>query len=363
MNTYTLFRKKVPPTLRVHVITPRSLGDKPIAKITKPSNLTQPKNVLKTAACQYEIVFDASCNGETVDVQLSASESFVAAFLKMFTWAFWWGLVPGRNFWTFTGLKIFLIRSIMVTGIFFICLVGLELYGVKTHTPLSNWLNTQTMAENAADKIKEIVGWDEQSPFFQSQEAINFHTRTGKELDKVYLVMSVINGAETYKMLVRKNFLPADDLDSAEDICEKELDAEIPSIANYRLFMGSDIKSDLDRAFAEWTSDSKGLTSDDYRLYLPPEYVATWQISVAEIKASDSAGLNEQGAAYGLQRNGMDDDDFKKDIIKRLNEQLRLPAETDIEYDEGMASFFLDADSEANFRCVRRLESTAVSAN
>lgn len=364
MPSYKVLRVKVPPHLRINVITPKCLGDTPAAAILRPKNLAPPASVTKTGDKQYSIVFEASCANETVDLALtSAAFSFIGflkglflAFFFFLNINFWKSLLPGGGFWSSFSLKTFLVRSFVVSGLLFVCLVGLEVSGVKIHKPFSGWLNTLTMAEISGDKLREIIGFDKQDKFFTSKEAYEFHARTGKKLDEVYLMTYVVEDDQKYRLLVRKNFLAADDLDSAENICDKELDAEIPNASHYKLFMkNSGLKSDLSMAFAEWTNKSKGIVSDDYLMFVTRENTKTWQASVEEIEASDTTGLDEAGSDFGLERNGMDNETYRKVIIDRLNAELRLPPETDVEFDQGKAYFYLDADSKANFRCVRRL--------
>ena len=356
MNSYALDRVKIPPTLRLYISTPKSLGDSPTAKITRPKNLAPPTSVSKTADKQYVIVFDPSTNGETVDVTLTAAAFSFKSLFAFLTFGFWLGLLPGRDFFTLAGFKTFAVRSAIFSGVLFFALVGLELWGVETRTSFSKWLDTLTMAENTGEKIKELVGWSKDDPFFQSDDAIMFKTRTGKDLKKVYSIMTATDEYGSYRLLVRKDFLSADDLDSAENICEKEMDAEIPSVAIYQLLASDDVRSDLNFAFAEWTDTPYGFISDNYELYLLPEYLSTWRMGVAEIRSSNGTVLNDLGETYDIIReSNMDDEDFQNVMIKYLNQQLRLPAETDVQYDDGVASFYLDADDEAKFRCVRRL--------
>ncbi len=362
MNDYTLNRVKIPPTLRLYISTPQSLGDNPTAKITRPKNLAQPTNVSKTADKQYMIVFDASSAGESVDVTLTAAAFSFKSLFAFLTLSFWLGMLPRRDFFTLAVFKTFAIRSVLFSGALFFVLVGLELSGVETRTSFSKWLDTLTMAENTGEKIKDLVGWSHDDPFFQSEDARMFKTRTGKDLDKVYLVMTATDENGAYRLLVRKNFLSADDLDSAENICEKEMNAEIPSVAIYQL-LSSDVRSDLTFAFAEWTSTAYGFISDDYGLYLLPEHSSTWQMGITEIRSSKGPVLDDLARTYDFIRDtGMDDEDFQNVLIQNFNLILRLPLETDVQYNDGIASFYLDADDEANFRCVRRLPSIAQAA-
>ena len=180
MSQHSLLRIKIPPTLRVNVITPKSLGDNPSVKITRPKNLNQPVSVSKTGTNQYVIVFDASSAGETVDITLTSAafsiKDFFSGLLVFFKLSFWLGFLK-LSYWTSFPWKTFLIRSGIVSGALFFVLVTLELTGVRAHKPVSKWLNTLTMAENAGDRIKDLVGWNNADPFFQSEEANNFNTR------------------------------------------------------------------------------------------------------------------------------------------------------------------------------------------
>lgn len=352
---YRWLRIKIPPTLRVNFVTPRSLGDSPAAKITRPKNLAQPSGVMKVGDKQYTVSFNAGSANETVDVVLSSGVFNASSLLAIFTLTLWLSLLPGRDFFRTFSFKTFISRTLVFTGLMFVILVSLEVMGISVHKPFSRWLNTLEMAERSGDAIKGLFG--KIDPFFTSQEADDFYSRTGSKLEKRYLMTMVSDEKTKYRMLVRKEFFPADDLDSAEDICEKELSAVIPVKTDYDLILkGEDLRSNMNFSFAEWTSTGRGILSDDYQLFILPEHVSTWQISVAEIKGTAGSALTEMANTYGLQRSDMDDADLREAMIKNINKELRLPAETDVVYKDSVASFFLDADSQANFRCIRKLQ-------
>lgn len=361
-------RLKVPPTLRINIVSSFDLGDNPSVIIINPRNVAQPKSVSKTGNNQYTVVCDPASVGETVDLKLVSAKFSVMDFCKklffgiffFLSLSFWKSLLPGGGFWSgllSVNFKTFFVRTFMFSGVLFICLVGLNVSGVEVHKPFSKWLDTFTLAESSGDRIRQIFSFDTPDPFFGSQEADDFLTRTGKTLDKIYVMTTIMEGDTSYRMLIRKVFLSADDLDAAEDICEKELNAEVPSLEDYYLIQNNeDVRSELELAFAEWTSTDRGILSDDLVLFLPMEHVETWHENVKTIKNSAGESLKEFGEIHGVQQEDMDDDEFKRAIISQLNKELRLPNYTDIEYDEGTPSFYLDADHEANFRCVRKLE-------
>lgn len=351
---YTFLRIKVPPALRVNLVTPRSLGDSPAGKITRPKNIGQPSSVAKTGDKQYEVVFSPSSAHETVDLVLSSGKFSFSSLLALFTLSFWIGMLPGRDFFRTFSVGNFISRVFMMSGILFVALVSLELCGVNIHKPFSRWLNTLEMAERSGDMIKGWLG--ESDPFFQSKEAHDFYSRTGKKLEKSYLLAVVIDEKTEFRMLVRKDFFPADDLDSAKNICEKEIDAMIPEKNDYDLIMKhGDMRSTINFAFAEWTLTDRGILSDDYELFILPEHVATWQVSVAEIQGSSGNALTGLAKDYDLDRGDMDDEELREKMIGLINRQVRLPLDTEVKYDDNVASFYLDADSQANFRCIRKL--------
>lgn len=352
---HTALRIKVPPTLKVYLLTDKNLGDSPIPRITRPSNLAQPTGASKVADKQYAVTFDPGTAGETVDLVLSSVQvGFFRSLLAIFTLTFWLSLLPGKDFFTNFSLKTFIFRSFALSGVVVFILIGLELAGVSIHKPFSRWLNTLEMAERAGDKIESL--FSEPDPFFKSEEAVKFYERTGHRLEKMYTMTAVVYEDVTEKMLIRKAYFAADHLDAAEDICEKELGGKIPPMADYTLWMKSDnVRGELNLAFAEWTSTSRGFISDDYELFISPENIATLQMNMAEIKASAGETLTELAKNYDLERGGLGDDDLKIKLVEFLYKQLNMPAGTDIVYDEGKTRFFLDAENESKFRCVRRL--------
>ncbi len=362
----TVFRKKVPVNQRLTVAILKSLGDNPKCSITKPSNLTPPVNVLKEAECQYTIVFHKSTVGETVDFSLTAAQfslwsmikGFFAAIFMIFTLMFWKSLLPGGTFWSSFSVKKFIVRTFVFSLILFVGLLGMELSGFHHHKKFLRWLNTLEMVESTSGKIKGLVGLNGDDGFFKSEEAIDFYVRTGQKLEEVYLMTDALeNDGEKYRLLVRRNFHSAYDLDSARNICYSEIDARIPDMVDYQLFMQSGaIGSNLELAFAEWTTSGYGVMSDDYELFIIRENSKTWQDRVEIIQSLIGSALDEYAKNYEAVRGDLDDEDFRKAIISVLNREVRLPSETDVIFKQGVPYFYLAADCEANFRCIRKLD-------
>lgn len=348
---------KVPQHLRVNVVTPKGLGDNPTAVITSPKNVPNPTNVVKIGENQYEVIFAPSSVGETVSLTLSSVRvGLFKSLLSIFTLVFWLNLFPNRQTFTSFSFKIFFVRSLIASGFLFVSLVGLQLSGVNIHQPFMRWLNTMDMVENTVDKIRQVIGMDETDPFFQSKEALAFYSRTGQKLSDVYLMTYVIEEDKKYRLLVKKDFFPADDLDAAEDICEKELNAVVPGLRDYHLLMKNvSLVDNLKLSFAEWTTESRGMMSDDYMLFVSPDDIKAWQMNIESIKNGDSIDLDEIGGGLNVDRDEMNDQTYVNAIIKAFNNELRLPVDVEVEYEMNIPFFYLDADSEANFRCVRRL--------
>ena len=219
---YTALRIKIPPTLKVYLLTDKNLGDSPIPRITRPKNLAAPTGATKIADKQYAVTFAQGTAGETVDLVLSSvTVGFFRSMLAIFTAAFWLSLLPGKDFFRTFSLKTFIIRSLIASGVLFMLLVSLELAGVSVHKPFSGWLNTLFMAERAGDKIKSM--FNEPDPFFKSEEAVKYYERTGHRLEKMYTMAAVVYDEKTEKMLIRKKFIAADRIKAAKGICEKEI--------------------------------------------------------------------------------------------------------------------------------------------
>ena len=360
-----IYRKKVPNSQRLTIATIKNLGDNPKIAILKPSNLTPPVSVLKEAECQYTIVFHKSTVGETVDFSLTAANFSLWGMIKdmffaifaLFTLTFWKGLLPGGTFWSTFSFKRFFVRTVVFSLIVFVGLLGMELSGFHHHKKFLRWLNTLEMVESTSGAIKGAIGLDGDDGFFKSEEALNYYSRTGHKLGDDYILTDVIeNGDEKYQMLIRKQFHSGFDLDSAENICWGEIEGDIPAMGDYYNFMNNDaVKSNLDLAFAEWTDTSYGLMSDDYELFIVRENSKTWQSRVEIINSLSGSALEEFAKNYDVPRADLDGDDYRDAIVAAVNREVRLPAETNVIYRDGVPSFYLDADREANFRCIRKL--------
>ena len=315
---YSASRIKIPPHLKVDLLTDKDLGDAPVARITNPKNLPQPSNVAKISNKQYVVYFASGSAGEVVDIVVSSVPvGFFRSMLVVFTLTFWSSFIHNKDSFRNFSLKTFIVRSLVVSGLLFVVLVGLVLSGVSINRPFARWLNTLDMAQGTADKIESL--FSKPDPFFQSAEATRFYERTGHRLEKVYTMAAVVYEDVTEKMLIRKNFFPADHLDAAEDICAKEIGAEVPDMPDYKLWVANDgVRGELSLAFAEWTETSRGFVSDDYELFVSPENVATLQMSMAEIKGSSGDKLTELADNYDVKRNGKSDDDLKIELLEFL---------------------------------------------
>jgi len=351
---------KVPPNLRLSVVVGKNLGDTPVVTITNPRNLKNPTAV-KTGTNQYELMFDAGCAGETVNVTMAATGrwaflNFFTGFLKLFTLTFWMNLIPGRGFWTTFSWKTFMMRSLMVSGMLFMLLVVLELSGVTIHKRYLNWLNTMDMVSDAVYKIKGITGLDDTDPFFKGSEAQRFYTRTGKKLQDAYLMTSVSEEDESYRLLISKEFYIASELDDAEDHCANEIGGEIPTLKDYYLMMKeSSLTDQMMFAFAEWINYPYGIVSDDYMLWVMPINVQTYEAALQAINNGSADSLMDMAENYSIDKNGLTDEEFKTRLLVAVKNELRLPLEADITSKDGQTIFYLDEDEHANYRCVRKL--------
>lgn len=365
-----IFKKQfVPPVLRINFSTSKSLGDNPIAKIVNPLNFPDPKiQKVDGATNQYLVIFDPRCQKEIVDIKLISADFSLLNLLKrlfcglfFFLFPSFWKSLFSKAFWSgmlHMNFNTFFAKFFIGTGLLMAVLITLEVVGVDVRSGFTKWLDQLTMAETYAGKIRHFVGMDGADPFFKSAEAGAYFDRTRRDLSNDYEIFQVTAGDEKYRLLVRKNFLPATDLDDAADVCGKEIDAYIAEASDYQLFMSNpDIKSYLNLAYAEWTDTSESwMPNDNVELFLPTEHKKTWQANVDSIKRSDTDSLNKLGTDYGILRDGMDNQDYQVAIIAYLNKQVGLPSATIIKYDDGVASFSLDEDDNANYRCVRRLE-------
>jgi len=351
---------KVPPTLRVSVAVGRDFGDSPVVTITNPRNLP-PATAQKTGAGQYDIVFSASCVGETVSLTLSPHarnifSGMFSGFLALFTFTFWLGMLPGRGFWSNLSWQRFVARSLMFSGMLFFGLVALELGGVSFHKKALRWLNTMDMVADAVDKIKDITGLDNTDPFFQSVAADQFYMRTGTKLQDAYLMTSVTEDGESYRMLIGKNFFGANELDEAQATCANDVGGEVPTLKDFYLLMKNEsLASQLNFPFAEWTTYPRGVISDDYMLWLLPLNVKTYENALASVNTGTAESLKDMAENYNIDSSGLTDDEFKSLLLNAIKGELRLPRATETESNNGQTIFYLDENHQANFRCVRKL--------
>ena len=351
---------KVPPTLRVSVAVGTDFGDSPKITITNPRNLPEATSI-KTGKGQYDIVFQASCVGETVSLTLSPADAkffsrIFSGFLVLFTLSFWLGMLPGRGFWSDFSWQRFMARSLIASGMLFVCLIALELTGLDIHKRYLKWLNTMDMVEDAVASIKNVVGLDDTDPFFKSSEASQYQIRTGRKLENDYLMTSVNDDGDSYRMLVGKNFFIASELDDAQASCAHDIDGEVPSLKDFYILMKNDSLVDkLNFPFAEWTTYPKGVMSDDYMLWILPDNVRTYESAVASVNRGTADELQAIADNYGFDYSGLTDEEFKAQLLEAVKNDLRIPADVDVESENGQTVFYLDENRQANYRCIRKL--------
>lgn len=351
---------KVPPGLRLVVATGQDIGDAPTVKILNPRNLPE-ATAHKMSTGQYELVFAASCVGETVTVSLIPEDrqffgNLLAGFLSLFTFHFWLSLLPGKGFVANFSWQRFMVGSLIASGFLFLVLVAIELTGVQFHKKYFRWLNTMEMVSNTVDKIQDITGLNESDPFFKSSESDQYYMRTGNKLHDDYLVMSVKSEDDNYRMLISKNFFAAKELDDAQEVCAGDIGGELPSLLDYRLLMKNEsLFNQLNFAFAEWTTYPKGIVSDDYFLWLLPMSIKTYEQALENVNTGSSEALDDLADNYNIEKAGLADDEFKELILRAIKNDLRLPQAAETVSENGKTLFYLDENYQANFRCVRKL--------
>lgn len=351
---------KVPPTLKVSVAVGKDYGDSPTITITNPRNLPA-ATAIKTGKGQYDIIFQASCVGEIVNLTLSPADAkffsrMFSGIFAIFTLNFWLSMLPGRGFWSDFSWQRFMARSLIVSGMLFVCLIGLELTGLDFHKRYLNWLNTMDMVEDAVAGIRNVIGLDDKDPFFKSAEASQYYVRTGTKLEEAYMMTSVHDDGDSYRMLVGKNFFIASELDDAQTSCANDIDGEVPSLKDFYILMKNEALADkLNFPFAEWTTYPRGVISDDYMLWILPENVKTYESAVASVNNGTAEELQSIADNYGFNYSGLTDEEFKAQLLDAVKNDLRLPMDVDIESENGQTVFYLDENRQANYRCIRKL--------